>query len=146
VKLRSANPRDTPLINFHYFEEGNDGGGEDLQAVMKGLKMLRGLAAQPEAAPHLGPEALPGPGVQTDQQLRQFARDQAWGHHASCTARIGARDDQMAVLDSRFRVRGVKGLRVVDASSFPRTPGFYPLAAILMISEKAADAVLEECL
>jgi choline dehydrogenase len=50
----------------------------------------------------------------------------------------------MAVLDSRFRVRGIESLRVVDACAFPRVPGYFPVAAVFMIGEKAADAILED--
>ena len=74
--------------------------------------------------------------------LRRFIRDEAWGHHASCTAPIGAADDPLAVLDAEFRVRGVDGLRVVDASVFPRIPGTYIVLPIYMVSEKAADVIL----
>jgi len=74
--------------------------------------------------------------------LKQFIKDEAWGHHASCTAPIGADDDPMAVLDSQFRVRGVDGLRVVDASIFPKIPGMYIALPIYMVSEKAADVII----
>ena len=69
-------------------------------------------------------------------------KDEAWGHHASCTAKIGADGDPTAVLDSNFRVRGVSGLRVVDASVFPEIPGFFIVMPIYMVSEKATDAIL----
>lgn len=58
--------------------------------------------------------------IQPDEDLKQWARDEAWGHHASCTCPIGADDDPLAVLDGQFPVRGVDGLRVVDASVFPK--------------------------
>ena len=63
-------------------------------------------------------EIVPGLGVQTDQELEQWVRDTSWGHHASCSCPIGKDGDEMAVLDGKFRVRGAKGLRVVDASVF----------------------------
>ena len=81
-------------------------------------------------------EELPGDDVQTDDDLRQFVRDNAWGHHASCTCPIGT------VLGSDFKVLGTQGLRVVDASVFPRIPGFFIVTAIYMIGEKAADVIL----
>jgi len=68
-------------------------------------------------------------------------RNNAWGHHASCTCSIGPRE-QGGALDGDFRVHGVKGLRVVDASVFPRIPGFFIVSAIYMIGEKAADVIL----
>jgi choline dehydrogenase len=82
--------------------------------------------------------------VASRAQLTQFIRDHAWGHHACCTARIGRHDDPLAVLDWRFRVRGVDGLRVVDASVFPRIPGFFLAVPIYMISEKAAEVIDED--
>ena len=144
VTLRSADPRDTPEINFRYFEEGNDAAEADIKAVVEGVKLARSYLKHPDAAQHILNETSPGEQIQTDAQIRDYIRNEAWGHHASCSAAIGADGDSMAVLDSRFRVRGIKHLRVVDASAFPRIPGFFPLASILMISEKAGDAILED--
>jgi choline dehydrogenase len=87
-------------------------------------------------------EEEPGPAVQSAEDIGQYIKDRAWGHHASCTAAIGADDDPNAVLDSQFRVRGVQSLRVVDASVFPRIPGVFIQAPIFMVSEKAADVIL----
>lgn len=70
-------------------------------------------------------------------------KNEAWGHHASCTCPIGADGDPKAVLDSKFRVRGTSGLRVVDASVFPKIPGFFIVVPIYMVSEKATDVLLE---
>ena len=75
---------------------------------------------------------------------RQYVRDNAWGHHACGTCAIGPSDDPNAVIDSQFRVRGVAGLRVVDASVFPRIPGYFIVTAVYMISEKAADVILAD--
>jgi choline dehydrogenase len=80
--------------------------------------------------------------VQTREDVRAFVRDQAWGHHACGTCAIGAADDPMAVLDSAFRVRGTKGLRVVDASVFPKIPGLFIVSAVYMVAEKASDVIL----
>ena len=71
---------------------------------------------------------------------------EAWGHHACCTNKIGADEDSMAVLDSRFRVRGTMGLRVVDASVFPKIPGFYIASSVYMISEKAAEIIIADAI
>jgi choline dehydrogenase-like flavoprotein len=80
--------------------------------------------------------------VTGDEDLRQFVREHAWGHHASCTCKIGRCADG-GVLSSDFRVHGTSGLRVVDASVFPRIPGFFIACAVYMIGEKAADVILE---
>ena len=85
---------------------------------------------------------FPGPTVDSREDIGQFVRDEAWGHHASCTNRIGPAGDRMAVVDSNFNVHGTKGLRVVDASVFPRIPGYFILTPIFMISEKATDVIL----
>ncbi len=74
--------------------------------------------------------------VQTGE-LGTYIKNKAWGHHAPCTNPIGADSDPNAVLDSKFRVRGVQNLRVVDASSFPKIPGVFVTAPILVMSEKA---------
>jgi len=68
-------------------------------------------------------------------------RNVAWGHHASCMCPIGPREAG-GVLASDFRVHGTEGLRVVDASAFPRIPGFFIASAVYMIGEKAADVIL----
>jgi|SRR5882724_5171709 len=95
------------------------------------------------------------PGIQRPDysaEMEEWCRTQAWGHHASCTCRIGSDrwradtirlEDKCAVIDSKFKVHGVKNLRIVDASVFPRIPGYFILAPIFMVSEKAADTLLE---
>jgi choline dehydrogenase len=140
VKLRSADPRDTPLINFHYFEEGTDTAGEDLAALVEGVQYVRAINAR--NADINQAENYPGPEVQTREQIAQFIRDQAWGHHASCSNKMGPRTDPMAVLDGDFRVHGTRNLRVVDASVFPRIPGYFILTPIYMAAEKATDVIL----
>jgi choline dehydrogenase-like flavoprotein len=138
VTLRSADPLDMPEINFHYFEEGTPDSGEDLDSVVDGVRFVRDLTDRLRRKGVIAEEMLPGEPLQSDEDLRQYVRNNAWGHHASCTCAIGD------VLDSRFRVHGVKGLRVVDASVFPRIPGFFIACAVYMIGEKAADAILED--
>ncbi|KAI0723587.1 choline dehydrogenase mitochondrial precursor [Earliella scabrosa] len=139
VTLRSADPQDLPEIRLRNFAVGED---EDLEAILEGLKY--GRRAFEDLVPLDGKfaEVWPGESVQTDDQWREFAKYEAWGHHASCTCPIGADDDESAVLDGDFRVRGVEGLRVVDASVFPNIPGFYIALPIYMISEKAADVIV----
>jgi len=85
-----------------------------------------------------------GPGVQTAQQIAQFVKDNAWGHHASCSNPMGKPGDPGAVVDSSFRVIGVSGLRVVDASVFPRIPGFFIVTPTYMIAEKASNMILAD--
>lgn len=152
VRLRSADPRDTPEINFRYFDDGSVDEGQDEHdagAMVAGVGLVREFerrARQLMGAPLFGnyTEVWPGEEVDTPDEVDQFVRDEAWGHHASCSAKIGGDDDPMAVLDSRFNVRGVEGLRVVDASVFPEIPGFFILMPILMVSERASDVILED--
>jgi len=139
VTLRSRDPRDPPQINFHYFREGTDP-GEDLRSVVEGIKFVRGLTAN--ATDIIAEEELPGAAKQTTKELGEFVEANAWGHHASCTCPIGPASDRMAVLDNNFRVYGTSNLRVVDASVFPRIPGFFIVSCVYMIAEKASDAIL----
>lgn len=142
VQLKSADPRERPYINFKYFAEGTPDGDEDLNSVVNGVKYVRDLAKPLIDSGIIVEEEAPGKNVLTDEQLRDFVRYQSWGHHASCTCAIGPDSDPNAVLDSNFNVRGTKGLRVVDASVFPRIPGMFIVSAVYMIGEKAADAIL----
>ncbi len=142
VKLRSANPRERPLINFKYFDEGSDAEERDLKAVVEGVKFVRKLNASYDDL--IETEVVPGAGVAEHEEIADFVKNNAWGHHASCTCRIGVPSDMKAVVDSRFRVIGTKDLRVVDASVFPKIPGFFILTSIYMISEKASDVILED--
>jgi choline dehydrogenase len=148
VKLKSADPRVRPAINFHYFDDGDVDQGQDvsdLTAVVNGVEFVRKIAARSDDvdwfASHT--EVWPGASAASRQQIGDWVKREAWGHHASCSAPIGADGDPDAVLDSKFRVRGTEGLRVVDASVFPRIPGTFIVLPIYMVSEKATDAILE---
>jgi choline dehydrogenase len=141
VRLRSTDPLDTPLINFHYFEEGSDKAGADLDSVVAGIRFARSLTAQLKAEGAIAEEEAPGEARQSDDELKDYVRSTAWGHHASCSCPIGPRDGG-GVLTSDFRVHGTAGLRVVDASVFPRIPGFFIVSAVYMVAEKAADVIL----
>jgi choline dehydrogenase-like flavoprotein len=141
VTLRSPDPRDTPLVNFRYFEEGDDLRGDDLRACVEAIRSVRRLTAPLIAKGLIAEECAPGPQADSDEALAQFVRDTAWGHHASCTCPIGPAEAG-GVLDSRFAVHGVGRLRVVDASVFPTIPGFFISSAVYIAAEKAADAIL----
>jgi choline dehydrogenase len=143
VILRSSDPRDTPDVNFHYFDEGNDATGEDLDSVVEGIKFVRQMTRALKAEKMIAEEELPGSQVQSEAELRDYVRNNAWGHHASCTCPIGAKE-KGGVLTSDFKVHGTERLRVVDASVFPRIPGFFIVSAVYMIGEKAADTILAE--
>ncbi|KAH6962737.1 hypothetical protein DER45DRAFT_601372 [Fusarium avenaceum] len=146
VTLKSTDARDMPIINFNSYDSGVNDKGEgdkDLQATYEGFQFAR--KAFKSLIPLDGdfPEVWPGKNATNEKQAKQFIKDEAWGHHASCTCPIGADNDPMAVLDSQFRVRGTEGLRVVDASVFPKIPGFYIALPLYMVAEKASDVIIQ---
>jgi choline dehydrogenase-like flavoprotein len=143
LTLRSADPRDPPAIAFRYFEEGDDAAGADLRAMVEGVKAVRRVLRPLLKSGLVVAEEMPGPAVRSDAEIADWVRNNAWGHHASGSCAIGPREAG-GVLDSRLRVHGAQGLRVVDASIFPRIPGFFIAAAIYLAAEKAADLVLED--
>lgn len=130
VTLRSSNPRDTPKIDFNWFEQEGD---RELQALAEAAQFIldRFEAIGAPYAPYQIME--PTPGV----DFKQAIMDNTFSHHVTSTCRMGPRDDTDYCVDSKFRVNGVEGLRVVDASIFPRTPGAFPVAPTFMISQKA---------
>lgn len=146
VTLKSTDPRDMPSIQFHYLDEGvtDDGAADkDLQAVYEGFEFARKAFADLIPLDGDFPEVWPGTNVSSEADIKTFLQDEVWGHHASCTCPIGADDDPMAVLDSEFKVRGTEGLRVVDASVFPKIPGFYIALPLYIVSAKASDVIIQ---
>lgn len=142
ITLASRDPRARPVINFKYFDDGNDASGNDLRAVVRGISLVRRMTAGLQE--DLGMvEEMPGPSYDSEEQLAEFVRTNAWGHHASCSCAMGRRD-RGGVLSGDFKVYGVTGLRVVDASAFPRVPGLFIASAVYMIGEKAADVIVAE--
>ena len=144
VRLVSADPQDTPEINFNFFKDGD----QDLQELVEGANIIRKSwqAAGPTVIPMNELHPCPGTGAGncTDAAQREVVKLQAYSHHASSTCAIGGDKDKMAVLDSKFRVRGVKNLRVVDASVFPVVPGAFPVVPIAMISAKAGEDIIAD--
>ncbi len=140
VRLASSDPRQRPEINFRYFDEPVTA-KRDLDAVVEGVRFVRRISKHNTA---IKKEVIPGSEKASDDQVREFVRDNAWGHHASCSNPMGRASDPNAVVDSNFRVIGVENLRVVDASVFPRIPGFFIVTPIYMIAEKAADVILAD--
>jgi choline dehydrogenase len=141
LRLRSPDPDTQPEIQFHNFHEGTGDADADLDAVVTAIRFVRRVADAMDDL--VATEEEPGRHRSSDAALRDYVRANAWGHHACGTCAIGPRDAG-GVLDSRFRVHGVEGLRVVDASVFPRIPGSFLVTAIYMIAEKAADTILAE--
>jgi choline dehydrogenase-like flavoprotein len=145
VTLTDTNPRERPVINFRSFHDGaggdpdGAGGDPDARAIVEAIKFIRTIQAN--AAGVVRSEILPGGVEDDDAKLEKWVRKEAWGHHACGTCRMGRRPQDGDVVDSNFRVHGVDGLRVVDASVFADIPGYFVVSHIYMISEKAADVI-----
>ncbi|CCO27569.1 hypothetical protein BN14_01552 [Rhizoctonia solani AG-1 IB] len=135
-------PGDKLDINKNYL--GSAESIEDLTILRDNIqKSRRYVASTPQINRWIVQETWPGSQYQTDEQLWEFLRANVFGHHLCCSAKIGADNDSMAVLNSQFQLRGVKNLRVVDASVFPDIPGMFITTPIYTISEKAADLILD---
>ncbi|KAF1947719.1 choline dehydrogenase [Clathrospora elynae] len=139
VMLQSADPLDVPAITYNYFDTGVGDFDADLTALTEAIGLARDSFSR-QIVPVT--EVQPGKDVQSKEDVQNYVKNTAWGHHASSTCPIGADDDPMAVLDSNFNVRGTAGLRVVDASVFPRIPGTFTAVSTYMVAEKAADIIL----
>ena len=126
-------------ITPNYFSAPNDG-----RVLLAGMRLTRAIFAQPPIAQHSVVETLPGPGVQTDEQLLDYCR--GFGttiFHPVGTCRMGE-GNSMAVVDSRLRVHGLSGLRVIDASVMPTLTTGNTNAPTIMIAEKGAEMIRED--
>lgn len=137
VALRSADPREAPSILFNYMSHE-----EDWQDFRTAIRLTREIFAQEAFAPYYKHEIQPGSDVQGDDELDDFIRAHVESAYHPCgTARMGARDDPMAVVDPETRVIGVDGLRVADSSIFPRITNGNLNAPSIMVGEKASDHI-----
>lgn len=135
VRLASADPTAAPLIDPNYWSDPHD---RDMS--IKGLKLVQQIMAQDALKPMLSREVLPGPDVRSDQEYFEHACQNAkTDHHPAGTCRMGS--DPAAVVDTRLRLNGIRGLRVVDASIMPRLVSSNTNAPTIMIAEKAADMI-----
>lgn len=140
IRIRSNRVHDAPAIAPHYLTTD-----DDLQVAVESLRQVRDIMAQPALAKYQPREWKPGCEFQTDEQLRSAAGDIASTiFHPVGTVKMGRDDDSMAVLDPRLRVRGVDGLRVVDASIMPTITSGNTNAPTLMIAEKAARWIADD--
>ncbi len=138
VRIASNDPRAKPKILFNYLAH------EDDRANFRAcLRLSREIIAQPAMDPYRGEEIQPGVSVESDEEMDAWIRQNAESaYHPSCTCKIGAENDPLAVLDPGCRVRGVEALRVVDSSVFPTITNGNLNAPTIMVAEKAADIIL----
>jgi choline dehydrogenase len=134
VKLRSRDPREAPQIDFNFFAENAE---TDLQALADGIEMM--LRVFDDVGLNY---TLVTPSPEVD--VKQGIMDDTFSHHATSTCRMGPVGSEGYCVDSRFRVNGVDGLRVVDASVFPRPPGAMPNGPTFTISRKAFEEIVRD--
>jgi choline dehydrogenase len=138
LRIKSAAPSAAPEIRINYLATETD-----RNAFIDGMKILRKILKAPALGPYVIDEAEPGPSVASDEQLLEFCRQRgSTVYHPTSTCRMG--NDPLAVTDQRLRVRGVDGLRVVDASVMPDLMSGNTNAPTIMIAEKASDMILED--
>jgi choline dehydrogenase len=135
VEARSNRPGDMPAINPRYLSEE-----PDRRAIVGGLRLARRIFAAPALEPFVREETLPGIGVQSDDELLDYARRNGGTcYHASCTCMMGSH--ALAVVDDELRVHGLEGLRVIDASVMPAVTSTNTNAPTIMIAEKGAALI-----
>lgn len=116
---------------------------EDQQCLVNGMKLVRDLMSKPAIARYIDHELSPGKAVQSDEDWLHFARENGQTiYHPIGTCRMGS--DELAVVDTRLRVNGVTGLRVVDASVFPSMVSGNTQGAVMAVAERASDLILED--
>jgi choline dehydrogenase len=131
VAIRSADPEAAPEIRYNYLATEND-----RRVLVDGLKLIRRIAAAPPLKDHIAEEFFPGGKVRTDEELLAFVRESGETvFHPTSTCALGR------VVDEKLRLRGLAGLRVIDASVMPAVPSGNTNAAVMALAEKGADLV-----
>lgn len=140
IRIKSRDPLETPEIQPNYLATDLD-----RRTAVAGVKAARRIAQSASMAPYVKKEVKPGPAADTDEELLEFCRDNgATIFHPSGTCKMGAASDALAVLDERLCVRGVHGLRVIDASAMPTLVSGNTNAPIVMMAEKAVDMIMQD--
>jgi choline dehydrogenase len=138
LRIKSADPAVPPEIRINYLATETD-----RTAFIEGFKILRQILAAPALKPYAVDEILPGSKVTSDEDILAFCRQTgSTVYHPTSTCRMG--NDPLAVVDQRLRVRGIEGLRVIDASVMPDLMSGNTNAPTIMIAEKASDMILED--
>ncbi|WP_422747280.1 GMC family oxidoreductase [Mycobacterium sp. WMMD1722] len=139
VRLRSRDFRDRARVDPRYF---TDPDGYDERIMLAGVRLARRIAEQTPLAPWVARELAPGPDATSDDELLDYIHQcHNTVYHPAATARMGAPNDPMAVLDPQLRVKGVSGLRVVDASAMPKLPAVNPNITVMTMAEKCSDLI-----
>lgn len=138
--LTSADPNVKPALDFQYF---TDPEGYDAATLVFGMRAARRIAQQSPFKEWIKREVAPGPSVNTDAELSHYARKAAHTvYHPACTTKMGdVENDEMAVVDSELKVKGIKGLRIADAGVMPTMPTVNPMLTVLGIGERGAEMV-----
>lgn len=138
IRLASSNPLDRPLIHPNYL-----GVESDLARLVQSVRLAREIFGTKAFSAWVKEELMPGPGVRSEEELREFCRQNADSyHHQAGSCKMGL--DAMAVVDPKLRVYGVEGVRVADASVMPFVPSGNCHAGIVMIGERCADFIKHE--
>ena len=137
VRIRSSDPAKPPTILFNYLSAR-----EDIEDWRAAIRLTREMLGQDALAPFRGEEIQPGRAIESDEAIDAWVRANVESaYHPSCSVKLGADDDPMAVLDAECRVRGTQSLRVVDSSIFPSITNGNLNAPTMMVAERAADLI-----
>jgi choline dehydrogenase len=140
VRICSADPLTAPAMQANYLSTQGD-----QETLIAGIRLARRLAATGALSPYIKCEYRPGPAVESDADLLEFARNTGGTiFHPSGTCKMGDAGDRQAVVDSELRVHGVDGVRVVDCSIMPTLTSGNTNVPVIMIAEKAADLILRD--
>ncbi|MBB3066204.1 GMC family oxidoreductase [Limibacillus halophilus] len=139
LSIRSPDPTDAPEIRPGYLSVE-----EDVEEMLSGVRLIRRLAAMPGLSEVIAEEMQPGPIVSGDDQLREDIHKRAWSVFHPCgTCRMGS-DPSRSVVDPSFRVHGLRGMRVVDASVFPTVTSGNINGPVIMVAERASNMILAD--
>ncbi|KAI0408999.1 GMC oxidoreductase [Xylaria palmicola] len=141
--LTSADPKVKPALDFRYF---TDPEGYDAATLVYGMRAARKVAEQAPFKDWIKGEIAPGPKVQSDEDLSHYARKVAHTVYHPCgTTRMGdTTTDELAVVNEKLKVRGLKNLRIIDAGIFPTIPTINPMVTVLGCAERGAELIIEE--
>ncbi|MEB0039328.1 MULTISPECIES: GMC family oxidoreductase N-terminal domain-containing protein [unclassified Pseudomonas] len=137
IEIASKNPRDAALIDPNYLSTQ-----KDIDEVIQGSRLMRKIMQAPALKGITVEEVLPGPAVESDEQMLQYFRENSGSIYHLCGSCAMGADEHNSVVDKELKVHGIKGLRIVDASIFPNLTSGNTHAAVLMVAEKGADLIL----